>query len=252
MTILFFIILATFLISLLAFVGALTLFLKEKLLQKLLLILVAFSAGSLLGGAFLHLIPEAIQRVGLEQAAIFKIFLYLIFGFSVFFVLEQFIRWHHHHALSHPEIMPFSYLILVSDGLHNFIDGLIIAGSFFVAIPLGIVTALAVALHEIPQEIGDFGILVYGGFKKGKALLLNFASAIVVIFGGIFGFLIAGKIGNSILFLLPFAAGNFIYIACSDLIPEIKHKVSVKKAFFHFLVFLVGIGLMLVLRLLWG
>jgi len=250
MTIFFYILISTILISLIAFVGALTLFLKEKLLDKILLILVAFSAGALLGGAFLHLIPEAIEEVGIGEGQLLKIFLYLLLGFCIFFVLEQFIRWHHHHATQHPEIMPFSYLILVSDGIHNFIDGLIIAASFVVALPIGVVTALAVALHEIPQEIGDYGILVYGGFKRARALFLNFLSAITIIFGGIVGFLISEKIGQSVIFLLPFAAGTFIYIASSDLIPEIKHKESFKKSVIYFLVFLLGIVLMLLIRFL--
>ncbi len=160
MSILFYILISTFLISFIAFVGALTLFLKEKLLNKVLLILVAFSAGALIGGAFLHLIPETIMKVGLNETSLLKIFLYLLLGFCVFFILEQFIRWHHHHDTHHPKIMPFSYMILISDGIHNFIDGLIIAASFVIAFPVGLITALAVALHEIPQEIGDYGVLL--------------------------------------------------------------------------------------------
>jgi len=237
------------LISLISFVGAITLFLKEELLNKILLILVAFSAGALIGGAFLHLIPEAIEKVGIDEAALSNLFFYLIFGFCTFFILENFIRWHHHHTMEHPEIMPFSYLILVSDSIHNFIDGLIIAASFVVGFPVGVVTALAVALHEIPQEIGDFGVLVYGGIKKARALFLNFLSAIFAIFGGITGFLLSEKIGESIVFLLPFAAGTFIYIASSDLLPEIKHKESLKKSLVHFFVFLLGIVLMLLIKL---
>ncbi len=250
MSILFYILLSTFLISLIAFIGALALFLKEKLLDKILLILVSFSAGALIGGAFLHLIPETIVRVGVDEDQLLKIFLYLLLGFCTFFILEQFIRWHHHHTARHPEIMPFSYLILISDAVHNFIDGLIIAASFVVSLPVGVVAALAVALHEIPQEIGDFGVLVYGGFKKSKALFLNFLSAITVILGGIVGFLLSEKIGDSIIFLLPFAAGNFIYIASSDLIPEIKHKESFKKSVTYFFVFLLGITLMLLIKLI--
>ena len=145
--------------------------------------------------------------------------------------------------------MPFSYLILVSDGIHNFIDGLIIAASFVVSFPIGIATTLAVVLHEIPQEIGDFGVLIYGGIKKVRALFLNFLSAIFAIFGGFLGFLLSEKIGESIVFLLPFAAGTFIYIASSDLLPEIKHKESLKKSLIHFFVFLLGIILMLLLKL---
>ncbi len=241
---------ATVFISLISFVGALTLlFLKEKILNKILPPLVAFSAGALIGGAFLHLIPEAIGEIGNGEDALSKIFLYLIFGFCVFFVLEQFIRWHHHHSTKHPEVMPFSYLILISDGLHNFIDGLIIAGSFIISIPTGLVTSLAVALHEIPQEIGDFAVLVYGGIKKIKALFLNFASAAVAIFGGIVGFLLFKEMGEKTLFLLPFTAGGFIYIAASDLIPQIKDEGNVKKSAINFLTFLLGIIIMVLLKI---
>ena len=247
MGILFNILVSTFLISLISFLGAITLFLKEKFLNKILLILVAFSAGSLLGGAFFHLIPEAIERVGVEE--ILNLFFYLILGFCTFFILENFLNWHHHHAISHPEIKSFSYLILISDTIHNFIDGLIIAGSFVVSFQVGVVTSLVVVLHEIPQELGDFGVLIYGGFKKSKALFLNFLSALAAIFGGLFGFLLSERIGNSTIFLLPFAAGNFIYIAASDLLPEIKHKESLKKALIHFFVFLLGIVLMLLIKL---
>lgn len=250
MTPLSYILLTTFLISLISFIGALILFLKEELLDRILLILAAFAAGALMGGAFLHLIPEAIAKVGADENSVLILFLYLIFGFCIFYILEQFIRWHHHHATKHPEIKPFSYLILISDGVHNFIDGLIIAASFVVALPLGIITAIAIALHEIPQEIGDFGILVYGGFKRDKALVLNFLSAITIVFGGVVGFLLSQKIGASIIFLLPFAAGNFIYIACSDIIPEIRQKVNIRKSAIHFLVFLIGISIMLLIKLL--
>lgn len=245
MIIFFYILVSTFLISLISFIGVLFFFLRENLLNKILLILVAFSAGALLGGAFLHLIPEAIDRVGLEETSILKIFLYLLIGFCAFFILENFIRWHHHHVIQHPEIMPFSYLILISDSIHNFIDGLIIAGSFVISFPIGLVTTLAVVLHEIPQELGDFGILVYSGFKKTKALFLNFLSGIFAIFGGMVGFLASEKIGESIIFLLPLAAGGFIYIAASDLLPEIKQKVS----WIYFFVFLLGIVLMYLMRL---
>lgn len=240
---------SSFAISLIAFIGALTLFLREKLLNKILLILVAFSAGALIGGAFLHLIPEAIIEVGVNEVLILKVFSYLLFGFCIFFMLEQLIRWHHHHTTTHPKIMPFSYLILVSDGIHNFIDGLVMAASFMVSFQVGAVTALAIALHEIPQEIGDFGILVHGGFERIKALILNYVSAMTVIFGGITGYLVSTWIGGSIVFLLPFAAGTFIYVASADLIPEILYKESLKKTLIRFFVFLTGIGFMLAIRL---
>jgi zinc and cadmium transporter len=239
---------STFLISLLAFVGVFAFYLKEELLNKVLLVLVAFSVGSSIGGAFLHLMPEAIMMVGLNEVSILNTFLFLLLGFCVFFVLEQLIRWHHHHATTHPKIMPFSYMILVSDGLHNFIDGMVIGASFLINFHMGIVTFLVIALHEIPQEIGDFGVLIYGGFEKGKALILNYISAATIIFGGITSYLISNWIGRSIVFLLPFAAGNFVYIAAVDLIPEIRFRESLKKTLIRFFVFMTGISLMLIIK----
>ncbi|MDD5738449.1 MAG: ZIP family metal transporter [Candidatus Pacebacteria bacterium] len=253
MAILFFILLSALLVSLISFVGALTLFLKENFLNKILLFLVAFSAGALLGGAFLHLLPEAVEKAGVEN--ILKIFIFALIGFCLFYILEEFIKWHHHHSTRHTGeeycdkgIHPFSYLILLSDSLHNFLDGLIIAGSFVISPITGITTTIAVALHEIPQELGDFGVLLYGGFKKGKALLFNFLSALLAVLGGLVGFFLAEKIGSNIVYLLPFAAGNFIYIACSDLIPEIKKDLSFKKSFGYFCVFILGILLMLAMK----
>lgn len=236
---------ATLLVSLLSFFGIVTLVFKEKVLDKMLLMLVAFSAGALMGGAFLHLVPEAIEISG----DTFSIFIYLLLGYTLFFVLEQFIHWHHCHKVRH-KIKAFSYLNLIGDGIHNFIDGLIIAGSFLVNVNLGIVTTLAVALHEIPQEVGDFGVLVYGGMKKSKALKFNFLMATTAILGGVLGFFLSGLMGGSTVFLLPFAAGNFIYIASSDLIPEIKNRENLRKSLLHFLVFVLGIMFMLLIKLI--
>lgn len=239
--VLLYIIISTVLISAIAFVGVLTLFFKESFIRKALLFLVAFSAGALLGSAFLHLIPEAIEESGAS------VLMFALLGFSLFFVLEQFISWHHCHKTEHASHSkkPFSYLILISDSIHNFIDGLVIAASFIASAPLGVATSLAVALHEIPQEVGDFGILLYGGFKKGKALMLNFLSGLVAVAGGIIGFLLLDKISTA--FLLSFAAGNFIYIASADLIPEIKEKCPINESLYHFIAFLLGIIFMFLL-----
>jgi len=237
------IIAATTVISLIAFVGILTFFLRKELLERALLILVALSTGALLGGAFLHLIPETIAQLG----GGIDIFLVLLLGFSIFFILEQFLQWHHHHSAVHGA-KPFSYLILISDGVHNFIDGLIIAASFVTSYQIGIVTTLAVALHEIPQELGDFGVLVYGGFSRKRALIFNFISALTAIVGGIAGYFAYSIMHDYIVYLLPFAAGNFIYIAAADLIPEIKHQINLRRSLVHFAVFLVGIGIMLVVK----
>ncbi len=241
---LYWIIGSSFLISLIAWVGSITLFLKGELLDKLLLVLVALSAGGLLGGAFLHLLPEAISRVEGTSATTLNLFLYLLLGFCLFFVLEQFIKWCHSHSGIRQK-KPVSYLILFSDLVHNFIDGLVMAGSFTIGLPLGIVTTFAIALHEIPQEIGDFGVLVYGGFERNRALIWNYASAVTVVFGGIAGYYVSALVRGAAVLLLPFAAGNFIYIAASDLIPEIKHGEDVRRNLVHFFTFMIGILLML-------
>lgn len=245
--ILFYIIASTFIISLISFIGIFTLVLKEKALSNILLVLVALSAGSMLGGAFLHLLPEAIEISGDTS----RTFLYLIAGFCVFFILEQFLHWHHCHKTKHNSdhtSKPLSYLILLSDGVHNLIDGLIIAAAFCVSPGLGIATCLAVVLHEIPQEFGDFGVLVYSGIKYIKALFYNFISGMTAILGGLVGYFLIGQTQIAMEFLLPFAAGHFIYIACSDLIPEIKHKDHLGKSILYFLVFIIGIGMMLGLK----
>ncbi len=237
------ILVATFAVSAISFVGVLTLFLRQELLNRLVLVLVALSAGALLGGAFLHLIPEAVEERGAGPGT----FLYLLLGFCLFFILEHFLRWRHEHSTFHGAA-PFSYLILLSDGVHNFIDGLIIAASFTAGYPIGIVTTLAVALHEVPQELGDFGVLVYGGFSRTRALAFNYISAITAILGGVIGYFASSVMGASMFYLLSFAAGSFIYIAAADLIPEIKHRTDLRWSIIHFLVFLAGIGIMWVFK----
>lgn len=237
---------STLAMSLIAWVGLLTLALKERVLKKIILPLVAFSAGALLGGAFLHLIPEAIEESGSGLST----FIWLLIGFSVFFLLEQFIQWHHCHRAPSEHKTPVTYLILIADGIHNFIGGLAIAGSFLVSIQTGIITWLAAAAHEIPQELGDFGILIHGGWEKYSALVYNFLSAELVVIGGLVAFFISKSINTA--FLLPFAAGNFIYIASSDLIPEIKHCETVKEGLVHFLAFALGLLLLLGIKIVVG
>jgi len=167
-------------------------------------------------------------------------------AFAYFFLLEQFIHWHHCHKVLSEHKTPVTYLILIADAIHNFIGGLAIASAFIVDIKVGLVTWLVCAAHEIPQELGDFGILIHGGWQKKKALLFNFLSALTIIIGGIVVYFLSIKI--DITFLLPFAAGNFIYIACSDLIPEIKNKESIKNNLIHFSIFIAGILLILAVR----
>ncbi len=238
MSALFWIILSTFILSATSLVGAFALLLKENLLKKLIHPMVAFSAGALLGGAFLHLLPEAIDKTG----QVTTVFLYVIGGFSLFFLLEQFIHWHHCHKAPSEHRHPVTYLILGSDTVHNFIDGLAVGAAFLVDIRLGLITSLAIAAHEIPQEMGDFGILIHGGWEKKKALFFNFLSGLTMMLGGLLAYYFGQ--GVDITYLLPFTAGNFIYIAASDLIPEVKHRDNVCQNGIHFGSFFIGILLM--------
>jgi zinc and cadmium transporter len=229
---------ASILVSAISLVGVLGLLLHAQLLEKYLLSLVSLAAGGLIGGAFLHLMPEAIRKG--DPLRCFSI---LIAGFVLFFVIEKFLFWRHCHK-QHCEVHPFTYLNLIGDGIHNFIDGLIIGVSFSVDIRFGAVTTLAIVLHEIPQEIGDFGILVYGGFSKGKALFYNFLSSLTAIAGTLMGYAISSDSGFFTALLLPFAAGGFVYIAACDLIPELQGQRDPKSSFISMGFFVTGIGFM--------
>lgn len=244
MPVLFSIILSTFLVSLVSFIGVFTLSLKKEILGKTLFFLVSLSVGGLMGGAFLHLLPEAIEKFGNS-----RIFLYVLVGFFLFFIIEKVIHWRHCHE-DHCPIHTFAYMSLIGDGVHNFIDGLIIATGFAVNPSLGVASTVAICLHEIPQEIGDFGVLVYGGISKKKALFLNFLTAVTAVLGGIIGFYLLSFTENISGFLLAFAAGGFLYIAASDLIPEIRKETDIKKSFFNFSIILLGILSMYFLKFL--
>ena len=233
---------ATFGISLLSFSGVLTLAQRGELKDTTLLGLVGFSAGALLGGAFLHLIPETVAR-----SSNFGVFLALTSSFVLFFLFERLVWRHCHKAKC--EVHPFVYMNLLGDALHNFIDGLVIAASFLAGIELGIVTSIAVALHEIPQEIGDFGVLVYGGMRPGRALTMNFLVALTAILGGLAGLTLSTFVGESLILLLPFTAGGFIYIAAADLIPQLHQKTSVQHTLISFCSLLLGIVLMLLVKM---
>jgi len=235
---LFWAVIATFVVSLVSFIGVVTLAFKEKLLNRIVILLVGFSAGALIGGAFLHLIPEAFEK-GTSEV----IFLYVILGFVAFYILEKILHWRHCHK-SKCEVHTFTYLNLIGDSVHNFLDGLVIAASFVVDFKIGVVTTLAVVAHEIPQEFGDFGVLIYGGFGKSKALFYNFLTGLTAVIGAVVGFFLSSIIEESIVYLLPLTAGGFIYIAASDLMPELRKEADIKKSLPPFLLFLAGIVFM--------
>ncbi|MBU2476093.1 ZIP family metal transporter [Candidatus Micrarchaeota archaeon] len=233
------------LVSLISLVGVITVGLNKEMLSKIVLYLVSFSAGSLFGGAFIHLLPEAVKEYGFGT----EISLFLLSGIVVFFIIEKVIHWHHCHGFpaGKCELKSFGYMNLIGDGVHNFIDGMIIAGSYLANTTLGIATTIAVIFHEIPQEIGDFGVLIHSGFSRKKALAMNFLSALTAILGALVVVLLASITENLMMFLIPFAAGNFIYIAGSDLIPELHKEYELKKSLGLLIAFLAGIGIMFLL-----
>jgi len=235
---LLYVLLATFLDGLVSLVGIFSLWVKEKTLDKLVFALVSFSTGALLGGAFFHLLNESLEN--LEPKMSFSM---LIVGFSLFFMLERVIKWHHCHK-GKCDVHPFTYMILLGDGIHNFIDGLIIAAAFSFNPGLGMATTLAIISHEIPQELGDFSVLIFGGMDKKKALFYNFLSQLTCVLGGLVGYVLSGFSNYFSSLMLPFAAGGFIYISASDLIPELHKQVDLKRSLLSYLFFLLGLLLL--------
>ena len=234
---------ASVVVSLLSFIGALSLFFNEKKLDKMLLLLVGFGAGGLIGGAFLHLLPEALET----SSDIPLVFLYVIVGFVAFFILEKYLFWRHCHK-GQCDIHAFTYLNLIGDGIHNLIDGLIMGAAFFADRQLGLAATLAIVMHEIPQELGDFGVLLYGGFSRSRALLFNFLCALTAVVGTVAGYFLATHAQGFSGVLLPVAAGGFIYIAACDLIPELHKQADGKKSVLAMGFFWFGILLMLGLK----
>jgi zinc and cadmium transporter len=236
---------ATFIVSIFSLSGILTLHLKEETLHRVLFFLLAFSAGSILGASMFDLLPEAVELVDNSV-----VFIYVAFGFIVFFFLERFIYWYHGHG-HHGDIVSegddrastkeFAYLNVIGDGIHNFIDGMIIATSFIVGIHVGLATTIAVIFHELPQEMGDYGILVYAGFKRGMALILNFLAALTVVVGGVFASLFVETVDILSGLLIAFSAGAFIYLAACELIPELKNEDDFWRSLVQFSVFILGL-----------
>ena len=234
--------LSVIIVSLISFIGVLTLSLNIKRLRKILLFLVSFAAGALLGDAFIHLLPEVVEEFGFR----IEISLYIILGMLIFFVIEKFIHWNHCHVpASKNHTHSFGVMNLIGDGLHNFIDGLVIGASYLVSLPIGIATTIAVILHEIPQEIGDFGVLIHSGFKVPKALLYNFLTAITAILGALISLYFGNLVENYNLFLIPFTVGGFVYIASSDLIPELHKEVEIHKSIMQLFGLIFGMLIML-------
>ena len=233
---------SVFAVSFISLIGITTLSMRAETLKKIILYLVSFAAGSLLGDTFIHLLPEIVEETGSWSL---HMSFYVMSGIVTFFILEKIINWHHYH-LPHTkeQVHPFVITNLVGDAFHNFIDGLIIGASYLLSIPVGIATTLAVAFHEIPQEIGDFGVLLHGGFSKSKALSFNFITALSAVAGALIAILISSQVENLTSILIPFAAGGFIYVAGSDLIPELHKENRIGKSFLQLIAFIAGIAVM--------
>ncbi|GAB4276277.1 MAG: ZIP family metal transporter [Methylomicrobium sp.] len=240
---------ASLLVSLVSLSGAFVFYLDRQLLKRLLPYLIALAVGVLLGDAFIHLIPDAAER----QGSIATVCLTTLAGVFLFFVLEKIVRWRHDHTVfAGDSVKPMAKMNLMGDAIHNFVDGILIGGSFLVDPVIGLTTTLAIVVHEIPQEIGDVGALVYGGYSPKKAVLYNFYCSLTVVVGAVFTLLLGQFAEASLILLLPIAAGGFIYIAATDFIPVLHEHSSLRNLCGQSFVFALGIGFMQAIVVLEG
>ncbi|KKU45635.1 MAG: Zinc/iron permease [Microgenomates group bacterium GW2011_GWA2_46_7] len=237
------VILATMVISSGSLVGIATIAFNQQFLSKILLSLVSLSAGTMLAAALLHLLPESIETLGVTLPLRLT-----LFSFIGFFLLERFLHWRHCHDKDHLVKHTMGTMNLVADAIHNFLDGILIAASFATGAGLGLVATLAIALHEIPQEIGDFGVLLHSGFTRRRALLANLLVSLTAIMGGVLGYFASHLLTSFAHYLVPIAAGGFLYISAADLIPELRHVSSTKKTFAMIATFLFGVGIMMLVK----
>lgn len=237
---------SVFLVSIISVIGVFFMSMREEALRRRIPLLISLAVGALLGDVFIHLLPELFEEIGNRALAVSS---YVLAGIVVFFLLEKGLHWHHHGEDSHAP-HPVGKLVLISDGLHNFLDGIIIAGSFLLSVPAGIATTVAVILHEIPQEVGDFAVLLHAGYSRKRALVLNGISALMAFIGAtiVLGGVIPETLGGVAIPAL--AAGGFIYIAMSDLVPELHKADNHSKPFGQFGMLLIGVAAMFALTFL--
>lgn len=235
-------------VSLISVIFAMPFFFKKEINPKILLFLLSMSVGVLLATVFMDFLPEAVSHKYTLGLAI-----YLLLGFLVMFVLEKFVHFHHKKKCVHGKCHGHAYHIapvnLIGDAIHNFIDGLVIAGAFAVNVTLGITATISIIFHEIPQEIADFGVLLYSGLSKKKALLFNFLSAASAIIGTLVGIFLLSKVVGFNEFIIPFAAGNFLYIAASNLVPQLHRHCKIKDTLLHIFAIVLGIAIIAVITI---
>lgn len=241
--------LAILLVSVISLVGIFFLSFSNTFLKKITIFLVSFSAGTLLGSSFFHLLPEALHDFSGAGDSLF-IWISVVCGLLIFFVLEKIIHWRHCHVPTCPEHPhQLGKMNLIGDLFHNFFDGVIIASAFLINTPLGVATLIAVIAHEVPQEIADFGVLIYAGYTKKKALLMNFVTALSAFLGAFLVVIFGSSIESLSAYIIPFTAGGFIYIATADLLPELRKENSFKKSLFQLFSIVIGLALMIVLKM---
>ncbi|MFH0771052.1 MAG: ZIP family metal transporter [Candidatus Omnitrophota bacterium] len=239
-----YILISVFVVSVVSLIGIFTFLFKNKSLNKIFFVLVSFATGSLLGAAFLDLLPEA-----MEEISSMKVSACVLSGIMLFFLMEKFLYWHHCHK-GECDVHQFAYLNLIGDGAHNFFDGVIITSAFLTSPSIGFITTIAILLHEIPQELGDFGVLVYGGFSRAKALACNFLTALTAFLGAILAYFFMSRIKGIAPFAISVSAGGFIYIACTDLIPELNKERLAFRSLLQFILISLGIGVILAGKLI--
>ena len=233
------------LVSLFSLVGILLLLLREKILNYVVILLVSFSSGSLFGNAFIHLLPETVARNGFTV----WVSIFTLSGIAGCFVVEKFVHWRHVHSTEHSEVEAFAYMNLLGDAVHNLLDGVVIVSAYALDISVGVATTIAILFHEIPQEMGDFGVLVHGGLSRKKALFFNFVTALTALIGALLTMVLINFAQQITVFLIPFSAGTFIYIAGSDLIPQLHKENEIRDSLLQLVFFSLGISVMLVLQL---
>ena len=244
-------IMSVIVVSLISLIAAVPLLLKKKLSERILLFLLSMSVGVLLSTVFLNFLPEIF-----EHEYHLSVGLVILLGFFLMFILEKLVHWHHskkceHGECGHGHAYNLAPINLIGDGIHNFIDGLVIAGAYSVNIVVGLVSTVSIIFHEVPQEIADFGVLLYSGMSKKKAIVFNFLSALTSLIGVIVGLLLVNKLHGFTEFVIPFAAGNFIYIAASNLTPQLHRHCGMKDSLIHLVAILLGI-LIVVLMTVYG
>ncbi len=236
---------SVFVISACSMAGTLLLTARERLVSKAMMYLVSFATGAMLGIVFFHLLPEVMESSDPHVGSVL-----ILLGVLLAFCIEKFIHWHHCHVVDHHDeeeghhTHPMGSLIIIGDGIHNFIDGMLIASAFMVSVPLGIVTAIGIILHEVPQELSDMALLLHSGFSRGRAILWNTLSSCAAILGAVVAIVFAQWVEGIEFVLLPIAAGNFLYIATTDLIPELHKETRLVKSLQQLALVVLGIALM--------